>query len=73
MIIIQMIAVPILIILYAATLPCLLLRNLFQYLCVFLDWLFDCLGWLAGWDTRCWPMPRAQDSPLPNHSESMSL
>lgn len=65
MILIRIIAVPILVVLYLLPIPFLLLRNLFQCICVGLDWTFDRVGWLAGWDTTYWPLPKAQDEPVP--------
>jgi hypothetical protein len=65
MILIRIIAVPILIVLYLLPTPFLFLRNLFQRICVALDWLFDRVGGLAGWDTKNWPLPKAQDESIP--------
>ena len=65
MILIRIIAVPILIVLYLLPTPFVVLRNSFQCICVALDWLFDRVGGLAGWDTKNWPLPKAQDEPVP--------
>ena len=61
----KLIAVLILIVLYILPIPFLLLRNGMQYICMGLDWAFDAVAWLVGWNTAYWPLQKAHDDPLP--------
>lgn len=51
--------------LYLAPLPFLLLRNGCHRVLYALDCSFDKVARVAGWDPRFWPLPNSSDSPLP--------
>lgn len=58
-------AVPALVALYLLPLPFLVTRDSMHRIVYFLDYAFDHVAKLAGWDSRYWPLPKASEAPLP--------
>ena len=62
---VRIIAVPVLITLYAGCVPLLLVRNLAHLLTRKMDNAFDAVCRQCSWDNSFWPFPRASEEPLP--------
>lgn len=64
-IVFRIIGIPLLITLYLLVGIPLMFRQFFHLCCIFFDYLFDLTAQMCGWDTTFWPLPKAQDNPLP--------
>lgn len=65
MIFLRIIAIPLLVFIYFLGLVPLVIRQASHIVLWFLDWVFDIIANIAGWDTRYWPIPKVSDEPLP--------
>jgi hypothetical protein len=56
-------------ILYILPLPFLVTRDVCHRILRALDFCFDELAYMVGWDPEGWPLPKSSDAPLPYSEE----